>query len=101
MIRHIVVWRFKDEVAAGERPARLREITQKFEALNGVIPGMIRLEIGRDISGTPDSADFVLYSEFESRAALDGYQAHPRHRELMPMVGDVKSEKRVVDYETA
>ena len=99
MIKHIVFWRFKETVPADARPALLRDIKQKFEALNGVIPGMTHLEIGADFSSTPDSSDFVLYSEFESRAALDGYQAHPRHRELMPIVGDVRAERRVVDYD--
>jgi hypothetical protein len=99
MIRHIVFWRFKDDVAADARPARLGEIREKFEALNGVIPGLIHLEIAADFSRNAESSDFVLYSEFESRAALDGYQAHPRHRELMPMIAAVRSERRVVDYE--
>lgn len=101
MVKHIVFWKFKDDVPADARPSKLREIREKFEALNGVIPGLIRLEIGGDFSRSDDSADFVLYSEFESRAALDGYQEHPRHRELIPVIGAVRSEKRLVDYEVA
>lgn len=101
MVRHIVFWKFKGDIPADARQAKLREIKHKFEALNGVIPGLLRLEIGSDFNRSDDAADFVLYSEFESRAALDGYQAHPRHRELMPMIGDVRSEKRVVDYDVS
>jgi hypothetical protein len=99
MVKHIVFWRFKNSVPVDARPAALRDIKQKFEALNGAIPGLIRLEIGGDFGGSPDSSDFVLYSEFETREALDGYQAHPRHRELMPMIGEVRAERRVVDYD--
>lgn len=99
MVRHIVFWKFRDDVPVDARAGKVREIRARFEALVGVIPGLIRLEIGTDFSRSDDSADFVLYSEFESRAALDGYQAHQRHRELIPLIGAVRSEKRLVDYD--
>jgi hypothetical protein len=99
MVKHIVFWKFKDSIPADQRPATLRDIKQKFEALNGVIPGMRRLEIGGDFSRNQDSFDFVLYSEFDSREALDGYQDHPKHRELIPFLGALRSEKRMVDYD--
>jgi hypothetical protein len=86
-------------VTGPARQEALRRIKEGFEALHGKIPGLQKIEIGFDFSQGADSADIVLYSEFESRAALDGYQAHPLHNALVPIVRDVRVERRVGDYE--
>jgi len=67
--------------------------------LNGIIPGMIKLEVGIDVSGTENSADIVLYSEFESLEALNNYQVNPEHEKIKPFVLSCRSERRIVDYE--
>jgi hypothetical protein len=43
--------------------------------------------------------DVVLYSEFESLAALDAYQNHPQHVALKPFVGAVREARQCMDYE--
>src|SRR5687767_6508161 len=99
MIKHIVFWKLKDELQGAQREQVLRRIKEGFEALEGVIPGMTHIEIGVDFSSSSDSGDIVLYSEFESRAALDGYQNHPGHLAMVPVVREWRIERRVVDYE--
>ncbi len=94
MIKHIVMWRINEPV----RENALR-IKQGLEGLNGKIPGLLRLEVGIDFSREGESADVVLYSEFENRLALDAYQSHPAHGEVVPLVKAVRSERRVADYE--
>ena len=42
--------------------------------------------------------DVVLYSVFESAAALDAYQNHPQHVALKPFVAAVRSERQCMDY---
>lgn len=98
MIKHIVMWRLNEQ--AGDKPANALKIKQALEALNGQIPGLIRLEIGIDFSREGESSDVVLYSEFESRQALEAYQAHPAHAAAIPVVKALRAERRVVDYET-
>ncbi len=96
MVRHIVLWR----LAGGspeEKLERARGIKAALEGLNGKIPGMIHLEVGFDFGGTPESSDIALYSEFESREALDAYQEHPEHRKVMPLVKASRVERRCVD----
>ena len=75
------------------------EMRRRFEKLVGIIPGMTCCVVGIDFAQTPDSADVALYSEFESRAALDAYQPHPDHQEIVAFLKDVRTERRVVDYE--
>lgn len=100
MIKHIVVWRLKESAHGNDKATNARLIKEKLEALNGKIPGLLKMEVGIDHSCSETSGDVVLYSEFESRAALDAYQAHPEHKAIMPFVMEARSERRVVDYET-
>jgi hypothetical protein len=99
MIKHIVMWRLKDEADGMTRQENAVLIKQRLEALNGIIPGMSRLEIGIDFSASDDSCDVVLYSEFESKDALKGYQTHPEHLAVAAFIKEVRYERRVVDYE--
>ncbi len=99
MVKHIVFWKLRDDLQGAERDEALRKIKSGFEALQGVIPGLLRIEVGIDFSCSAESADFALYSEFESRAAIDVYQAHPAHQAMVPLVRDVRVERRVVDYD--
>jgi hypothetical protein len=99
MIKHIVMWRLKDAANGAAKAENARRIKEKLEALNGRIPGLLRLEVGIDFSGTESSGDVALYSEFASRKALDDYQEHPEHKAIMAFILEARSERRVVDYE--
>jgi hypothetical protein len=99
VVKHIVVWRLKPEAHGRTAAQNAVSIKEKLEALRGRIPGMLRLEVGLDFSREQTSGDVVLYSEFESRAALDGYQVHPEHEAVKGFILEARSERRLVDYE--
>jgi hypothetical protein len=100
MIVHIVFWKLHEQGLNGKSKAEnAREMQRRFAGLIGVIPGLLTCEIHVDILGTPDSVDVVLYSEFESMAALEAYQPHPAHKEIIGFLKDVRTERRVIDYE--
>lgn len=99
MVKHIVMWRLKTSAHGNDKATNARLIKQRLEALNGKIPGLLRLEVGIDFVAAEDSADVVLYSEFETREALASYLSHPDHKAVAPFVGAARSERRVVDYE--
>ena len=100
MIKHIVLWRLKPEAHGRPAAENARAIKEKLEALRGRIAGLVKIEVGLDFSRTDNSCDLALYSEFESRAALDAYQAHPEHKAVMPFILEARSERHLVDYET-
>jgi hypothetical protein len=99
MVKHIVFWRLKDSANGMTKAENARAIKEKLEALQGKIPGLLRIEVGIDFLHSPESSDVVLYSEFVDRAALDVYAAHPEHKAVMPFIGAAREERRVVDYE--
>jgi len=94
MIKHIVMWKLRNKADA-------EIIKDKLEALMGKIPGLQHIEVGIDFSSSEQSADVVLYSELESREALQAYQAHPEHQAVIPLVKAASVSRMVVDYELA
>lgn len=99
MIVHIVMWRLLSEAAGNSKAVNAQLAKKKLEALNGIIPGLIKLEVGIDFSKSEFSGDLVLYSELESIEALAAYQQHPAHLEAGGFVKTICSERQVVDYE--
>lgn len=99
MIKHIVFWRLKDSAHGNDGATNARLIKQKLEALQGRIPGLIRIEVGLDFVRAATSSDLALYSELESRAALAAYQEHPLHQDVAGFIKEAVSERRAVDYE--
>ena len=72
MVKHIVLYTLKEGVNKEEA---VKIIAQQLEPLVGVIPGLIHMEIRQAFQGM----DYALYSEFESRVALENYAGHPAH----------------------
>ena len=99
MVKHIVFWKLLPQANGQTAAANAEEMKTRLEALNGQIPGLRCLEVGIDVSRTPASADVALYSELDSREALDAYQQHPAHLAVGQWVGSVTAERSVVDYE--
>jgi quinol monooxygenase YgiN len=99
MVKHIVLWRLKEAAGGRTKAENAAFIKRELEALRGVVPGLLRIEVGFDFSASDNSSDLALYSEFESRAALDAYQNHPAHKAVMPAILEARSERRLVDYE--
>ncbi len=98
MVRHIVLWKLKDYANGQRKDANRVAIKEKLEALVGVVPGLLRAEVGFDFRGTPESADVGLYSEFESREAFEAFLSHPAHKAVQPFVKEARSERMMLDY---
>ncbi len=99
MVKHIVFWNLKDEALGNDKAKNALLVKEKLEALNGQIEGLIKLEVGMDFAKGEMSTDVALYSEFDSREALDYYQQHPKHKAVQDFVKEVRLDRAVVDYE--
>ena len=72
MVKHIIFFTLKPEA---DKDAVIAAAENALMPLVGKIPGLLSMEVRRAFCGP----DFVLYSEFESRQALEGYADHPLH----------------------
>lgn len=97
MIKHIVMWNVRGDTVA-EKAAGVAKLKLAFESLRGKVPGLLNLEIGVDSSRIDYACDVVLYSEFDSQAALDAYAVHPEHLRVKGELGDLRIARHQVDY---
>ncbi len=100
MIHHVVMWRLQDEAKRTHLAALTEQMQALAVAMRTTVPGLLRLDFGDNRASAPDAADLLLYSEFESWHALQGYEAHPLHMQLRGLIAPLRTERRVVDYET-
>ena len=98
MIKHIVMWNLRGDTPEAKARA-IAQVQSSFASLRGRIPGLLHIEIGVDSSHVDYSCDVVLYSEFESQAALDAYATHPEHLRVKQELGDLRVARYQVDFE--
>ena len=94
MIRHVVLWRLRSD--QGDSFGRIRAA---LEGQQGSIPGLLRIEVGRNFGGSRRAVDFCLVCDFESRQALEAYHRHPAHHEVRAIVDPLVAEHWIADYE--
>ena len=92
MVKHIVLYTLKEGVNKDEA---VKLIADVLEPLVGKIPGLLHLEVRRAYNGM----DYALYSEFESREALDIYAAHPLHQEAKTHFFHLLDSRVAADYD--
>ena len=101
MVKHIVIWDFKDEYTAEERSTYAAEIKAGLESLVGIVPGLLDMKVyyGEDLIGK-SCGEIVLYSTFDSKESLDGYFPHPAHKKVgNEIVGPRITNRRCADFE--
>ena len=92
MVRHIVMYNFKEGVNKEEA---IKIIGDSLHPLVGKIPGLLYLEVRLTFSGM----DYALYSEFESRKALEDYAVHPLHEAAKGNFTHFIATRVAADYE--
>lgn len=99
MIKHIVFWRLQEFAEGATKQENILKVKSMLEEMRGKIPGMLKLEVGLNFERIDTASDISLYTEFESREALDAYQIHLAHMKVKNFLPLVRTERRVVDYE--
>lgn len=97
MIRHIVLWQFKEEAEGHSMFENFQTIKTGLEALVGKAPGLRMAEVGLNFAG--GDYNVCLYSEFESKEALAVYQSFPEHLKVREFVHKVVSARVACDTE--
>lgn len=99
MIKHIVMWNFADEAEGADKATNLRIVRDRLLGLSDLVPGIVRLEPVIPTDPFEHSYDLVLYSEFDSPAALAAYAGHPDHVAVGGFIAKVRTARVCVDYE--
>lgn len=98
MVKHIVMWSFKDEVTGEEREEAAKKIKEGLEGLVGVVPGLLSAKVV--VAPLASSThDLCLLTELDSEASLKAYATNPDHLKVATFVRSVTCNRAAMDYE--
>jgi len=96
MIKHIVMWKLKDE----NKIKNAALLKKKLLALKDQIKEIKEIEVGiNSQEASSENYDVVLVSEFLSMEELNKYTVHPTHQDLVKYVKTIRDIRTAVDYE--
>lgn len=95
MLTHVVLFKFKPETTA-EQAARLEA---QLKGLPAAISEIREFRVGRDVVRSERSYDLGLVSAFDDLAAMQRYQDHPDHQQVVAQVKALCASVVAVDFQ--
>ncbi len=96
MVKHIILWKLKDEHNTSEIKSGIKN---GLEGLLGKIPGLLEIKVQTECLPS-SNVDVMLYSAFESAEALKGYAVHPEHVQVADtFVRPFTKNRSCIDFE--
>lgn len=99
MVKHVILWKLKEEYSDKEKEDIKKGIKEGLEGLKGSIPGLIEIKVNTNPLNS-SNCDVMLDSTFEDENALTRYSAHPLH--VAVATGKVRpfaASRTCMDYE--
>lgn len=98
MVKHIVLFKLKEDVPVGEKLAVMTRFKEAIEALPAKIDVIRKIEVGLNINQA-ETWNIALYSEFDTLDDVKYYAVHPDHLAVGKLLAEVKESRACVDYE--
>ena len=98
MVKHIIIWNFKEEYTSEEKTAHAAKIKAGLEGLMGQIEGLTEIKVYTNPFES-SNGDLMLDSTFTDEAALKGYQVNPKHIEVATFVRSVVDARKCFDFD--
>lgn len=98
MVKHIVLWNFKEGMTEAERTEAAARMKKELEAIKPLVDGAVEIQVVRNEMES-SNRDIALISTFETEEALKTYQVHPAHVEAGKFVRSVTENRACLDYE--
>ncbi len=99
MIRHIVMWKFKDFAEGLSREENLAKVKSMLEALPEKIDFIREMQVQLNVNPKEVMYDAVLMSTFDTLEDVGRYRVHPEHKKISSYVALIKESRASVDYE--
>lgn len=99
MIRHIVMWKLKDEAEGASKEKNAAKLKLILEGLRTTIDEIKSVEVGIQINpDNNDALDVVLISDFANDLDFKMYTRHPSHKKALDFIGKVAEKRFYIDY---
>lgn len=100
MIRHMVMFQFKEEAEGRTRAENVALIREMLDALPGTIPWIRASHTALNAPGAAaDNYDLVLVADFDTLEDLERYQVHPAHQAVGARMRPLRLSRACVDFE--
>ena len=99
MVKHIVLWKLKEELSKEEKDKVKKEIKEGLLGLKGKIKEIVEIKVNTEgMEGS--TVDVLLDTVFENEEALKTYASHPDHIAVgMAKIKPFMAERICYDYE--
>ena len=98
VLKHIVMWKFKEEAEGRTRLENAQWMKDHLEALVGKLPELLSAEVGINCKESEAAYDAVLTATFPSFEAMERYKNHPLHQEVSQDCKKVRLSRIACDY---
>ncbi len=98
MVKHIIIWSFKDEYSDVQKSEFAKNIKEGLEGLMGKIDGLVEIKVNITPLASANG-DLMLDSTFVNEDALKVYQTNPDHLAVANYVRSVVDTRKCFDYE--
>lgn len=102
MIRHVVMWKLKDEAEGSPKKKNAEKMKLILEGLKMNIDEIKNVEVGINITEDDDEVgsphDVVLISDFETELDYTMYTRNEHHKKALKFINSVIEERHFVDY---
>ncbi len=100
MIRHIVMFRYREFAAGHTRAENIAQAKAMLEALPGVVPSLRESHVYLNgEAANPENYDLVLVADFDDWQGLQDYIVHPAHQAVGVFQRQVRESRACVDFE--
>ncbi|MGE4289062.1 MAG: Dabb family protein [Salinivirgaceae bacterium] len=99
MIKHIVLWKLKEQHNGKSKDTLANEMTSRLLELRKFIPEIKSMEVSRNTIFPERNHDLILLSEFNSFNDLENYANHPEHLKVVAFVKEIVTSRAAIDYE--
>lgn len=98
MIKHIVMFRFTEEIEKEGKIELAKELAKIFSPLAS-LKSVEDFQTGINFNEVSYAWDFVIDSTFKDKESLEKYQVSREHQEAIRKAAYIAKEKAVVDYD--
>jgi hypothetical protein len=98
MVKHIIIWQFKEGFSAEENRENAEKIKTGLEGLKGRISGLLEAHVQIDLLSS-STGNIMLDCTFDNEESLKGYQVNPEHLKVASFVRTVTQNRSCVDFE--
>ena len=95
MIRHIVMWKFKE---GPDKEENIETFRKGLLSLTDCVPGILSMQFGKQMKENDRNCDAVLLMDFADETALRNYLQHPEHKKVSAFCKSSRESRHAVDF---